>query len=67
MSEQLIMKASSFTKDDVNNFISQIKIDNKDMNYYSRINAIGIYKLVTELPYNKDYKEERLLDSLICL
>ena len=32
----------------------------KTMNYYSRINAIGIYKLVSEIPSFKDVKEEDL-------
>ena len=30
------------------------------MDYYSRINAIGIYKLASELPSNKNFKEEEL-------
>ena len=56
-SKKLIEKAHSFTKDDLRDFLSQIK--NKNYNsYYSRINAIGIYKLVCELPFYKDLKEE---------
>ena len=54
LSEQLIIKANSFTKDDLNKFLEQIKNDIKENSYYSRINSIGIYKLVTELSYYKD-------------
>ena len=57
-SEQLVSKVNSFNKEDLNDFLSQLKIDNKDNNYYSRINAIGIYKLVCLMPPYKDGKEE---------
>ena len=57
-SEQLVIKARSFTKEDLNSFLSQINNDNKGNDYYSRINAIGIYKLVSEIPSFKDGKEE---------
>ena len=60
LSQQLITKANSFTKEDLNNFLYQTKDQSKDMDYYSRINAIGIYKLASELPSNKDIKEEEL-------
>ncbi len=59
-SEQLVNKAKSFSKEDLTKFVLQIKEDNKDYNYYSRINAIGIYKLVSEIPSIKDGKEEDL-------
>ena len=35
-----------------------------DNNYYSRINAIGIYKLVSELSYHKDSKEEEINNEI---
>ena len=60
ISEQLIKKANSFKKDDLNEFIEQVKENNKDNIYYSRINAIGIYRLVNELPYYKDAKAEEV-------
>ena len=59
-SEQLISKAKSFTKDDLNSFISQVSVDKKNKGYYSRISAIGIYKLVSELTTLKDETEEMI-------
>ena len=54
--EQLINKAKGFTKEELTDFLSKQK--NKDRNYYSRINAIGIFKLVSEMTSFKDAKEE---------
>ena len=62
-SKLLIEKAHSFTKDDLNEFLTKIKNTNIN-SYYSRINAIGIYKLVCELPFNKDLKEEDLNNEI---
>ena len=59
-SKQLINKAKEFTKEDLINFLSTKENENKENNYYSRINAIGIYKLITEIPDFKDVKEEDL-------
>ncbi len=60
-SEQLINKVKKeFTKEDLINFISTKDNQAKENNYYSRINAIGIYKLVTEMPSFKDIKQEDL-------
>ena len=59
-SEQLINKVKSFTKEDLNDYLLKQKADNKDTNYYSRINAIGIYKLVSEILSFKDLKEKDL-------
>ena len=56
--EQLVNKAKGFTKEELTDFLS--KQNNKDSNYYSRINAIGIYKLVSEMPLFKEVKEEDL-------
>jgi len=36
----------------------QIKNEHKDNDYYSRINAIGIYKLVSEIPSFKNLDEK---------
>ena len=44
----------------INGFLSQLKIENEGKDYYSRINAIGIYKLVSEMPCFKDLKEENV-------
>ncbi len=57
-SEELLSKVKKFTNEDLSSFLSQLNKDNKDNNYYSRINAIGIYKLVIEMPSFKDGKEE---------
>jgi len=59
--EQLLNKAKGFTKEKLTDFLS--KQNNKD-NYYSRINAIGIYKLVSEMPSFKDAKEEDLNNEI---
>jgi len=59
-SEQLENKVKSFTKEDLNDYLLKQKDASKDSNYYSRINAIGIYKLVSEIPSFKDMKEKDL-------
>ena len=61
--EQIVNKAKVFTKEELTDFLS--KQNNKDTNYYSRINAIGIYKLVSEMPSFKDSKEEDLNNEII--
>ena len=58
--EQLINKAKESSKEDVISFLSKKRNETKEDNYYSRINAIGIYKLVTEIPSLKDLKEEAI-------
>ena len=60
--EQLVNKAKGFTKEELTDFLS--KQNNKDSNYYSRINAIGIFKLVSEIPSFKDAKEEDLNNEI---
>ena len=60
--EQIVNKAKGFTKEELTDFLS--KQNNKDSNYYSRINAIGIYKLVSEMPSFKDSKEEDLNNEI---
>jgi len=64
-SKQLVNKVNSFTKEDLNIFLTQLKDDNKNNDYYSRISAIGIYKLVTEMPFLKDVKEKELNNEII--
>ena len=59
-SAQLINNAKSWTKEDLKKYLIQIKDKSKGKSYYSRINAVGIYKLVSELPYFKDIKIEDL-------
>ena len=59
-SEETLNKAKLFTKEDLKKFLSNEQINNKDSNYYSRINAIGIYKLVSEMPLFNEVKEEDL-------
>jgi len=64
LSEDLILKANSFTKEDLNKFLEEINNNSKTTSYYSRINAIGIYKLVVELPFYKDLKLESLNNEI---
>ena len=59
-SDQLVSKAKSFTKDDINDFITQINNENKGNEYYSRINAIGIYKIVSEMPLFNGLEEKEV-------
>ena len=59
-SKQLVSKAKSFTKEDLNTYLSQLSNEKKDNDYYSRINAIGIYKLVNEITSFKDIKDEEM-------
>ena len=63
-SEKLINSAKSFTKNDLNDFLSNQKNETKDNSYYSRINAIGIYKLVSEISCFSDLKEEELKNEI---
>ena len=63
-SEQLLNKAQSFTKEDLNNFLRIQKNDSKYSKYYSRINAIGIYKLISEIQSFKDLKEEDINNEI---
>ena len=60
LSESLLIKANSLTKESLNTFLEQLKNENREKSYYSRINAIGIYKLLTKLPYYKDLKLEEI-------
>ncbi len=60
MSDQLFKKADKLSKEDLNEYLLKIKEENKDNNYYSRINAIGIYTLVSMLPYNKESKNDEI-------
>ena len=63
-SEELVTKAKSFTKEDLDKYLSKFKNDNNEKNYYSRINAIGIYKLVTEMPLFNNLEEEDLNNQI---
>jgi len=60
--EQLVNKAKGLTKEELTDFLS--KQNNNDSNYYSRINAIGIYKLVSEMQSLKDAKEEDINNEI---
>ncbi len=63
-SELLVSKVKSFEKEDLNKFLLKLKNENKDHDYYSRINAIGIYKLVSEIPSFKNLNEEEVNKEL---
>ena len=60
MSDKLVKKADKISKEDLNEYLLKIKEENKDNNYYSRINAIGIHTLISMLPYNKDSKDDEI-------
>ncbi len=60
LSEELINKLNSISKESLKEYVLNMKNINKDNNYYSRINAIGIYKLVSELKYCKDFNEDEI-------
>ena len=64
LSQQLINRAKSFTEDDLNNFLLDLQKNNKENNYYSRINAIGLYKLLNETPHIKEDKGEEINKEL---
>ena len=64
-SEELVNKAKSFTKDDLTEFFSKEQNEKKDKSYYSRINAIGIFKLVSEIPTFKESSEEDINKEII--
>ena len=57
-SEQLVSSAKSFTKEELITHLSQLNNDKKGNDYYSRIKAIGIFKLVSEMPSFKDVKDD---------
>jgi len=60
MSKLITKNANSFTSDSLGEFLKQTKDNLKDNDYYSRINAIGIYKLAIDLPYCKDATPEEI-------
>ena len=59
MSDQIVNNLKTITKENLNQYISSIKDEIKDDNYYSRINAIGIFKIVSQIKdiNTKDTKE----------
>ena len=59
-SEQLVNDSKALSRDDLVAFLTKLNTDNKEYGYYSRISAIGIYKLVIGLPKFKDAKEEEI-------
>ena len=63
-SDELISKAKLFNKDDLNKFVSNLKNDTKENSYYSRINAIGIYKLISEVPSFKNMNDEDMNNEI---
>ena len=60
MSMQIISKVNSSKKDDFIDYLLKNNNDIKAKTYYSRINAIGIHRLVSESPHNKDLKQEEI-------
>ena len=65
LSEQLINRAKTIKgQEELNEYLSSIKNENKDNGYYSRINAIGIYKLVCELQFQDQDNGEEINNQL---
>ena len=65
MAEQITSSENIGTKEELNKYLLKIKNENKDNNYYSRINAIGLYTLLTTLPYYKNLKEDELKKEIL--
>ena len=64
MSEQLITQVNSIEKSKLNEYILTLKDENIEKSYYSRINAIGVYKLVSQLSYFKDLETKEVEEEL---
>ena len=65
LSEELINKAKEIKgEQELNEYLTRFKDDNKDYSYYSRINAIGIYKLVCELHFNDQNNVDEINNQL---
>ncbi len=60
LSEELTTKINKIEKEKLNEYLEKFKNNNKENTYYSRISAIGIYKLINELPYCKDLNGEEI-------
>ena len=56
LSKELIEKITSISEENFKTYVLTLKNESENKDYYSRINAIGIYKIVCELPYIKDLK-----------
>ena len=65
MSEEIDKKINSLSKDTLNEFISAMKVERKEDIYYTRINAIGIYKIVSEIKDFKDFEKKDLDKEII--
>jgi len=63
-SDKLISNSKSFSKEELIKYLNQLKDDTKDMKYYSRISAIGIYKLASESPCCTNEKGEVLDEEI---
>ena len=59
-SQELLSNARSFTEEELNSFLTKIVNDKEENDYYSRINAIGIYKLISEIPLFDGIEEENI-------
>tara|TARA_Y100001968_G_scaffold27142_1_gene21210 strand:+ start:281 stop:940 length:660 start_codon:yes stop_codon:yes gene_type:complete len=64
LAEELILKANTIKKEELKDYLLKIKSDNSGENYYSRINAIGIYTLVNQLQYSKDLNGEEINNEI---
>ena len=60
LSKKLIEKANTLEKENLNDYLLKENNKENENRYYSRINAIGIYKLVTDLQYHKNLTDEEL-------
>jgi len=66
-SVEIISNTKSLTKETLIDYLSTIKTNSIKNNYYSRINAIGIYKMVANLPENKNLDSKELDKQMIKL
>ena len=64
-SVETLSKIKSISKDKLNEFLLAIKADTDGSDYYSRINAIGLYKIVSVLPDNSNLENKELNEKII--
>ena len=65
MSVQIETKTKPLSRDDLNDYLLTAAGDKKANSYYSRINAIGIYKIIKSVEYFKSLETDELNKELI--
>ena len=64
MTVNLVNKLNSIKIEELDEYLLTIKNKINDNDYYSRINAIGIYRIVGELSFYKDLDEKELKNGI---